>query len=126
MKNKIIMIVSIAFGLLYLNAGLNKLFNYMPMPKDIPENMLKVMAAMTEMKFLLPLVAVAEIVGGILFFFKKTRPLGAIITFPITVGILLTNLILVPSGIPMGVVLFLINGWIIYENREKYLPMING
>ena len=43
MKNKILFVVSLLFGLMYINAGLNKFLNYMPMPKDMPEKMLKVM-----------------------------------------------------------------------------------
>jgi len=54
----------------------------------------------------------------------KFRALGAIIIFPVMVGILLTNVFIAPSGLPMALVLLAINLWIIFENREKYLPMI--
>lgn len=124
MKKKIIFGVSLLFGLMFINSGLNKFFNYMPMPKDLPENLMRVMAAFMEIGWLMPLIAVAEIVGGLLFITNKYRALGAIITFPITIGILLTHIITVPSGLPMAIVLFAINLWVIIENREKYLPMI--
>lgn len=32
MKQKIITVVSVLFGLMFINAGLNKFFNYMPVP----------------------------------------------------------------------------------------------
>jgi len=82
------------------------------------------MTAMMEIGWLMPLIAVAEIVGGVLFMVPKFRALGAIIIFPIMVGILLTHLLIAPSGLPMALVLLAINLWIIFENREKYLPMI--
>ena len=124
MKNKILMGVSILFGLVFINSGLNKFFNYMPMPKDMPENLLKLMASFMEITWLLPLVAVAEITGGILFMTNKFRALGAVIIFPVLIGILLTHITSAPSGIPLALVLLAIEIWVIIENRDKYLPMI--
>lgn len=124
MKKKILLVVSILFGLMFINAGLNKFFNYIPVPADMPEKLMKAMTAFMEIGWLMPLVAVAEITGGILFMIPKFRALGAIIIFPVMVGILLTHLFIAPSGLPMALVLLAVNLWVIFENREKYLPMI--
>ena len=125
MKQKIIFGISLLFGLMFINSGFNKFFNYMPMPEDMPKNMLKFMAAFTEIRWLMPLVAVTEIIGGILFIIPKFRALGAIMIFPVMIGILLTHIINEPTGLPIAIVLMGINLWIIFENREKYLPMLN-
>ena len=124
MKKKILFVVSLLFGLMFINSGLNKFFNYIPVPKDLPEGLIKLMGAFREIKWLLPLIAVAEIIGGILVIIPKYRALGAIIIFPVMVGILLTHKINAPSGLILAIVLFVINLWIIIENREKYMPMI--
>ncbi|MFZ4520541.1 MAG: DoxX family membrane protein [Bacteroidales bacterium] len=124
MKNKILFGVSLLFGLIFINAGLNKFFNYMPMPKDMPENMLKFMGAFKEIGWLLPLIAVAEIIGGVLFITNRFRALGAIVIFPVLIGILLTHFLIAPSGLPLTFVLWGIEVWVIIENRDKYLPMI--
>jgi putative oxidoreductase len=124
MKNKILFVVSLLFGLMFINSGLNKFFNYMPMPKDMPESLMKLMQAFMQITWLMPLIAVAEIVGGILVITNKYRALGAIIIFPVMVGILLTHIVNAPSGLVIALVLFAINIWIIIENRAKYLPMI--
>jgi uncharacterized membrane protein YphA (DoxX/SURF4 family) len=124
MKKKILFVVSLLFGLMFINSGLNKLFNYMPMPRDIPERMMKLMTAFMQIGWLLPLIAVAEIVGGVLFITNKYRALGAIIIFPVLVGILLTHIIIAPSGLPIALILLGIEMWVIIENREKYLPMV--
>ena len=94
------------------------------MPKDMPEKMIKFMTAFIQIVWLLPLIATAEIVGGILIMTNKFRALGAIIIFPVMVGILLTHIFVEPSGLPLALVLLAILTWIIVENREKYLPMI--
>ena len=124
MKKKILFGISLLFGLMFINSGLNKFFNYIPMPKDMPENMIKLMGAIKEIGWLLPLVGVAEIVGGILFITNKFRALGAIIIFPVLAGIILTHIFIAPSGLPMALVLLGIELWVIIENRDKYLPMI--
>ena len=124
MKKKILFVVSLLFGLMFINSGLNKFFNYMPMPNDMPENMMKVMTAFMQIGWLMPLIAVAEIVGGVLFITNKFKALGAIIIFPILIGILLTHIIIAPSGLPIALILMSIEIWVIIENREKYLPMV--
>jgi putative oxidoreductase len=124
MKNKIQFVLVLLFGLLFINAGLNKFFNYLPVPPNLPEETLKDFGAMKEIIWLLPLLAWSEIIGGLLIIIPKTRALGAIIVFPAMVGILLNHLLVDRSGLIMAVVLMAILGWVIYDNREKYLPMI--
>lgn len=124
MKKKIMFVVSLLFGLVFINAGLNKFFNYMPIPEDLPENMVKLMSVFMEISWLIPLVAFAEILGGLLFAIPKTRILGAMVIFPVIIGILLTNINSAPSGLPIVLILLAINLWIIYENREKLSLLI--
>ena len=124
MKKKILFVISLLFGLVFINAGLNKFFNYMPIPNDMPENMMKVMTAFMQIGWLMPLIAVAEIIGGVLFITNKFRALGAIIIFPVLIGILLTHIIIAPSGLPIALALLGIEAWVIIENREKYMPMV--
>lgn len=124
MKSKILFVLSLLFGLMFINGGLNKFFNYMPMPENAPAEGMKDFTAMMEIIWLLPLIAVAEIVGGLLIIIPKTRAFGAIIIFPVMVGILLTHIFVDTSTLPIALVLAGILGWILFENKEKYLPMI--
>ncbi|MDB5202974.1 MAG: DoxX family protein [Ferruginibacter sp.] len=98
----------------------------MPMPKEMPEKMMKAFAAFTEIGWLMPLVGLAEIVGGLLIIFPRTRALGALIIFPVWVGILLTNIYQDTSGLPIALGFGLILLWIMYENRHKYFPLISS
>ena len=80
---------------------------------------------MVEIGWLMPLIGFVEIVGGVLFMIGRTRPLGAIIIFPIMVGILFTHITVAPSGIPLAVGLALVLFWVIVENRDKYKALVN-
>lgn len=124
MKNKLLFVLSLLFGLMMVNAGLNKIFNYMPAPADLPESLQKAFNAFTEIGWLMPLVAIVEIVGGILFIIPKTRALAALTLFPIIVGILLINTITDTSGMLIALVFVAVELWVIFENREKYLALL--
>lgn len=118
------LILCILFGLMFLNAGLDKLFHYMPTPQLKPEQM-EMMGAMMKIKWLIPLVGIIEALGGLLFMIPKTRALGAIVILPVMVGILLHNLLMGETvGIAIAAVLMLINLWMIGDNWNKYKPMV--
>lgn len=119
-------ILCVLFGLMFLNAGLDKLFHYMPMPKDMPPEQLEMMDAMMKIKWLLPLVGVIEAVGGLLFAIPKTRALGAIVILPVMTGIVLQNIVMGgTAGLVIAGVLMFINLWMIADNWNKYKPMIS-
>lgn len=124
MKNKIFNIVSVIFSLLLINGGLNKYLNYMPVPEDLPTELLNDNIALMEIEWLIPLVGIAEILGGILIAIPKTRALGTLVVFPVMVGVLLTHIFVAPSGLPIALVIWAVLIWIIYENRKKYLHLI--
>ncbi|UFH30319.1 DoxX family protein [Chryseobacterium sp. C-71] len=119
-------IISLLFGLMFINAGLNKFLNYMPMPKPTPEQM-KVFEAFNNLHWLMPLVGAVEIIGGLLFIFPKTRALGAIVILPVMVGIILHVFTIDKSttGMAIAGVLFLINLWMIIDNKDKYKALIS-
>ena len=86
MKNKILTALCILFGLMMINSGLNKFFNYMPMP-EMSEEMMQIMGGFMTIKWIFPLVAIIEIIGGALIAIPKTRALGALVILPVMVGI---------------------------------------
>ena len=124
MKSKILFVLCLLTGLIFINAGLDKFFHYMPVPKDLPEKMVKAGKAFMEIGWLLPLVGAMEFVGGLLLIIPRTRPLGAIVLVPLLTGILLANINMAPSGLPIVLALIAIVVWVIIENRERYLPII--
>ena len=125
MKSKVLFILSLLFGLFFINAGFDKFFHYMPMPKDLPEKMLKAFNAFMEIGWLMPLVGLAEIIGGLFIIIPRTRAIGALIIFPVMVGIVLTNIVQDKTGLPIALSFSLILAWIMYENRQKYMPLIS-
>lgn len=124
MKKIILNLLSILFGLFFIHGGLNKIFNYLPMPDDTPQEILDLNNAMGSMVWLIPLLAVSEALGGLLIMFPKTRALGVLVVMPLMVGILLTHIFIAPNFIPMSIVLWAILIWMIIDNKKKFMPLI--
>jgi putative oxidoreductase len=126
MKGKILMVLCVLFGLGMIVFGANKLFPFMPMP-ELTEQQKTLFGAFGTIKWLMPLVAFAEIAGGLLIAITGsiTRALGAIVILPVMVGILLHNLTFFDqSGIMIAAVFALINLWAIVDSKNKYKAMI--
>lgn len=124
MKQKILNVASILFALLLINGGLNKFLNYMPVPDNLPEALIKDSMAMMEISWLMPMVGAAEIFGGLLLIFPRTRALGALVVFPVMVGVLLTHISVAPEGLPVALVIWAVLLWIIIHDRHKYLALL--
>ena len=120
MKAKILTVLSVIFGLLLINGGLNKFFHYMPTPEDLNPELVKDYEALVEISWLMPLIALAELIGGTLLIFPRSRALGALMVFPVMAGILLTHIFVDPSQLITAIVIWAILLWIIYDNKEKY------
>lgn len=112
------------FGLMFINAGLDKFLHYMPIPELEPE-VVKTGEAFMTITWLMPLVGAVELIAGLLFIFPKTRLLGAILIFPVMVGIMLHNAVYMPSGLAIAGIFFLINLWVLYENKQKIKELIS-
>lgn len=82
-------------------------------------------AAFKTLGWIMPLVGICEIVGGLLLIFKKTRALGAIMLFPILIGIVLANISTAPSALPIAAIMFAVVTWVLADNWNKYTPTVS-
>lgn len=117
------LIVFSLFALMFINAGLDKFFHYMPMPSpnEFPEDAQKAFTAFMQLPWLMPLVGSIELIGGLLVLFSKTRTLGALILLPVLTGILAHNLTIAPAPVGIGIAaaVLLTDLWILLDNKHK-------
>ncbi|MDR6806809.1 putative membrane protein YphA (DoxX/SURF4 family) [Dyadobacter sp. BE34] len=125
MKQKILSVLCLLTGLMFINAGLDKFLHYMPIPADLPEKMIKTGMAFAQIGWLMPLVGAVEMAGGVLLAIPRTRALGAIVLLPVLAGVLLTNITAAPSGLPIVAIFVAVIGWVIADNWGKYLPIVS-
>ncbi len=123
MKNKVLIGACALFGVAMIAFGINKLVPFIPMP-ELSAEQVAVFGAFGTIKWLMPLVGIAEIVGGLLIAIPKTRALGALIIFPVVVGIFVHNAVFEPEGLGLAGFFLSVNLWAIVDSKEKYTPMI--
>ena len=123
MKEKILMVLCALFGLGMIVFGANKLYPFIPMP-ELSEQQKIIFGAFGTIKWLMPLVGIIEILGGLLIAIPKTRALGAIVILPVMVGIIVHNLTFDRSQLAIPAVFVIINLWAIIDNTNRYKAMI--
>lgn len=123
MKEKVLTVLCTLFGIAMIVFGANKLVPFMPMP-ELTEEQKTIFGAFGTLKWLMPLVAVAEIVGGLLMIIPKTRALGAIVILPVMVGIIVHHFTFDRAGIIIPAVFALVNFWAIADNKDRYMHML--
>ena len=122
MKEKLITVIRFLLGLMMVNAGLNKFFHYIPM-SEMSQSAMDLMGAFGASEYMFPLIAITEIVAGVLLLTKRYTAVGAVLMIPITVNIFLFHMFLDTAGMGMGVVLLLINIAILVSEKKRLYPM---
>lgn len=83
------------------------------------------MTGITASVYLLPLIKGTELVCGILMLIGRTAPLGALLIFPVTLNIFLYHAFLGPQQLPMVAAMLILNIFLFYAYRQKYLPIVS-
>ena len=122
MKEKVVLVIRVLFGLMMVNAGLNKFLQYMPMP-EMTEQAMELMGAFGATAYMFPLIAITELIAGVLIITKKYTALGAVLMMPVTVNIFLFHAYLDSAGLAMGAILLLINIGLLVSQKSRLYPM---
>ena len=119
MNSKLTMVLRLLLGLILLVFGANKFFQFMPMPpmEGPPADF---MGALGNTGYMFPLIALTEIVAGVLLLFNKWKGLALIFASIISVNIVLFHLALAPAGIGLAAVVTILNIILIYANWKKF------
>ena len=109
--------------LLMILMGVNHFVPVLP-AAPLSTNAAEFLESMAKTEYLIPLIALFEIVCGLLLLNRNTTPLGAILLFPFTLNLFLFNLFMNPSTVWISGLIFLSNLYLIYRNRDFYSPLI--
>src|SRR5438046_7646197 len=110
-------IARILLGLIFVVFGSNIFLHFIPMPPPPPT----LAGDFTKALFLshyLHVVAVFQIVGGLLLLVGRFVPLGLVLLAPVIVNIDLVHLLLEPSGLPMATVISILLIFLIWRYRD--------
>ena len=125
MMEKATTIVSALLGLVLIAFGLNKFLNFMPV-LELSAPGLEFMGAFMKIGYGMTLVAIIEILSGVLIAINKYRALALVILFPIMLNALLFHLFLDPSNILPAVAAVAMNIFLMYAVKEKYAALFEA
>ena len=118
-------IISVILGLTLIIFGLNKFFNFMPV-MELSAPGLEFMGAFVKVGYGMTIVAIIEILTGILIATNKFRALALVILFPIMLNALLFHMFLDPENILPAVLVVGMNLFLMYSSKEKYNPLFQA
>lgn len=112
-------IVRVLIGLLLLFASISYFFHLQPEP-ETTGNFKAFNVGLMASTYLMPLAKSIELLCGIAFITGRYVTLANILILPITVNILFINYFLAPEGLPIAILLFAANLFLIYRYWNNY------
>ncbi len=114
-----ILIARIVLALILIVFGANKFLHFMPMFEDNPRAV-EFFHGMINSGYLFPALGIIEMLVGLLLITKKAVPFALILLAPISVNIILFHIFLYPKGILPGLIVFVLNVYLIKKYWHRY------
>jgi uncharacterized membrane protein YphA (DoxX/SURF4 family) len=118
-------IVRILLGLMFLVFGLNGFLNFMPAPKDLPQDIVTVSGALMKAGYM-TVVSGVEVLVALLLLTNRFVPLALALLAPIIVGILTFHIFLAPATIGPAIVVLVMELYLAWAYRGAFRPMLRA
>lgn len=122
MNSKVEMVLRIILALALLVFGLNKFFTFMPMEAP-PEG--SFMDVLIKTGYMIPLIAISEIVPGFLLLINKWKGFALVWLAPISVNIVAFHLKFDVSTIGAAAAIAVLNILLIYANWDRFKSLFS-
>lgn len=119
MNNLVIIGARSVLGLIFLVFGLNGFLQFMEMP-PLQGAAAAFMGGLAQTGYFFPFLKGAEVICGALLLANLYAPLSVVILAPIVLNILLFHLYLVPDGMPMTILIVLLQLVLIVAYKDSY------
>ena len=111
-------------GFIFLLAGLNGFLNFMPAPTSLPKGATDFMLALVQTGYFLKLLAGTQALAGALLLVNRYVPLALALLAPVIVNIVAFHVFLLPSGIVMAAIVFVLEMHLAMTYRASYRSML--
>ena len=118
-----VIVVRTLIGLMFLFASVTYFLNLVPQP-DLTGNVKIFTDGITASGYIMPVTKAFEFLCGLAFISGRFVTLAIVLIFPIALNILLINTLLMPSGLPIVIPLFLGILFLAYVHRENYKSLL--
>jgi len=118
-------IVRILLGLMFLVFGLNGFLNFMPQPKDMPQEIITIMGALMKAGYM-TVVSGTEVLIAVLLLTNRFVPLALALLAPILVGILTFHIFMAPATIVPGIIVTIMEIYLAWAYRAAFRPILQA
>jgi putative oxidoreductase len=115
----------IFLGLVFTVFGLNFFLHFMPQP-PAPPRADAFVGALLAGGYLMPLLATAEVLAGLLLLGNRFVPLALAVLAPVVVNIVGFHLALAPAGLPVALAVLAAELYLAWAHREAFAPMLRA
>jgi uncharacterized membrane protein YphA (DoxX/SURF4 family) len=113
------------FGLIFLVFGLNIFLHFMPNPAE-PPAAADFLGALFKSGYLFPLLGVTQAVSGALLLAGIAVPFALVLLAPVIVNIFMFHTFLAPAGLPVALVVVVLEVILAWMYREAFAPLFSA
>ncbi len=117
-------IARILLGLIFFVFGLNGFLQFLPQPKEMPEAATSFFMAMVKTGYLIPLLFGTQTLVGALLLLNRFVPLALALIAPVILNIVLFHVAVVPSGLPLAIVVLALELYLAWSYRGAFRSML--
>jgi uncharacterized membrane protein YphA (DoxX/SURF4 family) len=117
-------VARVLLGLIFLVTGLNGFFNFLPQPTNLPEGAVAFAGALMKTGYLFQLLMSTQLIAAVLLLTNRFVPLALTVLAPIVVNIIAFHLFLQPSGLPLAILVLVLEVYLAWAYRDAYRPML--
>jgi putative oxidoreductase len=118
----VLLILRLLLGLVFLVFGLNGFLHFIP-NMAMPAPAMNFFGALAATGYMLKLVFVTQVIGGALLLVGVAVPFALTILAPVIVNIFFFHLHLAPDGLPIAIVVCLIEIILAWSRRASFAPL---
>jgi uncharacterized membrane protein YphA (DoxX/SURF4 family) len=118
-------IIRILMGLMFLVFGLNGFLNFIPAPKDMPQEIMNVSSALMKAGFM-NVVSGTEVLVALMLLANRFVPLALALLAPVVVGIITFHIAIAPATIGPGIVVLVMELYLAWVYRGAFRPMLRA
>jgi uncharacterized membrane protein YphA (DoxX/SURF4 family) len=119
-----IIIARVLLGLVFVVFGLNAFLYFIPQPP--PEGQAGAFVGALFVSGYFYVVAVLQVVGGLLLLSGRFIPLALLLLGPVIVNIMLFHIFLAPAGMGPGIVVSILALFLLWAHRDRFAPFVKA
>ncbi len=120
-------IARVLLGLIFLVFGLNGFLHFIPQPKKpMPEAAIAFAGALMKTGYMFPMVMGTQLLVGVLLLLNRCVPLALALLAPVIVNIVAFHVFLEHSGLPLALVVLVLELYLAWAYRNAYRSMLIG